>query len=296
MNLNDLYEMKDPRDVANSTSGFGKNSQAYRADGGANDERHDLDQQPTWYIRLNGKLIRDKAGNPYSFQSKAAANKAALTMQAKLFNKDKEFVLTTNPNDKSQGVAEGLNEMDKTQTPPGRDGDIDWTKKQIHLGPEHTMKAKDVAKHALKILNKTMKKSHADTPKKKGVAEDQLDEKWSQKYKDSINCSNPKGFSQKAHCAGEKKNEDMAEGKEYYTVTGTDSVSLRRDFNMAKDRNGWYLKEGATPKQKLEAFRAFGSPKLKEFNLAAFSGGTQTKGEDNVISPVGSQTRAQYKK
>ena len=111
MNLNDLYEMKDPRDayerdVANSTSGFGKNSQAYRADGGANDERHDLDQQPTWYIRLNGKLIRDKAGSPYSFQSKAAANKAALTMQAKLFNKDKEFVLTTNPNDKSQGVAE----------------------------------------------------------------------------------------------------------------------------------------------------------------------------------------------
>jgi len=197
---------------------------------------------------------------------------------------------------KSEDVAEGLNEMDKTQTPPGRDGDIDWTKKQIHLGPEHTMKAKDVAKHALKILNKTMKKSHADTPKKKGVAEDQLDEKWSQKYKDSINCSNPKGFSQKAHCAGEKKNEDIAEGKEYYIVTGTDSVSLRRDFNMAKDRNGWYLREGATPKQKLEAFRAFGSPKLKEFNLAAFSGGTQTKGEDNVISPVGSQTRAQYKK
>jgi hypothetical protein len=422
---------------------------------------------------------------------------------------------------KSEGVAEGLDEMDKTQTPPGRDGDIDWTKKQIHLGPERMMKAKDVAKHALKALDKTMKKS---TPKKKGVAEglaqdeseqshgwvadsideinyntfevhltntrsgesadlvirpvdmmrisgklqietidvrdlatgdtqswttempdpqgaivdaidalfwdnpqlnkklyaiidahskkgqdmlpgqknrakvgmaapadqfiagqdaiakakgtvkefdaqgfqqrytlykdgyeiekfgdmddaieyaeddrrdgddpsavykivdinkqvvwdsnpyekpsriqlrkpgvaeDQVNEKWTQKYKDSINCSNPKGFSQKAHCAGEKKNEDMAEGKEYYTVTGTDSVSLRRDFNMSKDRNGWYLREGATPKQKLEAFRAFGSPKLKEFNLAAFSGGTQTKGDDNVISPVGSQTRAQYKK
>jgi hypothetical protein len=70
-----------------------------------------------------------------------------------------------------QGVAEGLNEMDKTQTSPGRDGDIDWTKKQIHLGPEHTMKAKDVAKHALKVLNKTMKKSHADILKKKNVAE-----------------------------------------------------------------------------------------------------------------------------
>jgi len=29
--------------------------------------------------------------------------------------------------------------------------------------------------------------------------------KWSQKYKDSIDCSNPKGFSQKAHCQGKKK-------------------------------------------------------------------------------------------
>ena len=27
----------------------------------------------------------------------------------------------------------------------------------------------------------------------------------SDKYKKSINCANPKGFSQKAHCAGRKK-------------------------------------------------------------------------------------------
>ena len=39
----------------------------------------------------------------------------------------------------------------------------------------------------------------------KQMNEEQLDEKWSQKYKDSINCSNPKGFSQKAHCAGKNK-------------------------------------------------------------------------------------------
>lgn len=40
------------------------------------------------------------------------------------------------------------------------------------------------------------------------VAEQDLDyieEKWSAKYKSSINCANPKGFSQKAHCAGRKK-------------------------------------------------------------------------------------------
>ena len=33
--------------------------------------------------------------------------------------------------------------------------------------------------------------------------------KWSQKYKRSIDCNNPKGFSQKAHCAGRKKQESM---------------------------------------------------------------------------------------
>ena len=38
-----------------------------------------------------------------------------------------------------------------------------------------------------------------------GVAEGSLEEKWTQKYKSSINCSHPKGFSQKAHCAGKKK-------------------------------------------------------------------------------------------
>ena len=41
--------------------------------------------------------------------------------------------------------------------------------------------------------------------------EKMLAEKWTQKYKSSINCSHPKGFSQKAHCAGKKKhNESMA--------------------------------------------------------------------------------------
>ena len=29
--------------------------------------------------------------------------------------------------------------------------------------------------------------------------------KWTKKYKDSIDCSNPKGFSQRAHCQGKKK-------------------------------------------------------------------------------------------
>lgn len=35
--------------------------------------------------------------------------------------------------------------------------------------------------------------------------EDYVEEKWSKKYKRSIDCSHPRGFSQRAHCAGRKK-------------------------------------------------------------------------------------------
>jgi hypothetical protein len=38
-----------------------------------------------------------------------------------------------------------------------------------------------------------------------------INEGWSQKYKNSINCSHPKGFSQKAHCAGKKKHNESIE-------------------------------------------------------------------------------------
>lgn len=52
-----------------------------------------------------------------------------------------------------------------------------------------------------------------------------LEEKWSKKYKSSINCSNPKGFSQKAHCAGRKKtNEDTPAPKK-----------VGREFNHLED-------------------------------------------------------------
>ncbi len=47
--------------------------------------------------------------------------------------------------------------------------------------------------------------------KKESVDSDQLDEKWSEQYKRSINCANPKGFSQRAHCQGRKKNESVQE-------------------------------------------------------------------------------------
>ena len=40
------------------------------------------------------------------------------------------------------------------------------------------------------------------------MKEGEMEEKWSEKYKKSINCNNPKGFSQRAHCQGRKKKEN----------------------------------------------------------------------------------------
>jgi hypothetical protein len=39
----------------------------------------------------------------------------------------------------------------------------------------------------------------------KNYKKEEVTEKWSEKYKKSINCNSPKGFSQKAHCQGRKK-------------------------------------------------------------------------------------------
>ena len=43
------------------------------------------------------------------------------------------------------------------------------------------------------------------------AAKQDVSEEWSQKYKSSINCSHPKGFSQRAHCAGKKKHNESVE-------------------------------------------------------------------------------------
>lgn len=51
-------------------------------------------------------------------------------------------------------------------------------------------------------------------------------EKWSEKYKRSINCSNPKGFSQRAHCQGRKKKTNEAIGPNYNTAR-----SIARDIH-----------------------------------------------------------------
>ena len=53
-------------------------------------------------------------------------------------------------------------------------------------------------------------------------------EKWSREYKQSINCSNPKGFSQKAHCGGKRKRK-LEEGVARHSPrTGRSSTERER--------------------------------------------------------------------
>ena len=62
----------------------------------------------------------------------------------------------------------------------------------------------------LSIVPKTVNENNpaADWP---DFGKPSVAEAWSQKYKSSINCSHPKGFSQKAHCAGKKKHNESVE-------------------------------------------------------------------------------------
>jgi hypothetical protein len=65
-----------------------------------------------------------------------------------------------------------------------------------------------------------------------------INEKWSQKYKRSINCKNPKGFSQRAHCQGRKKkaNEEYTKDGKYVirAMTYEDQVIEVRADKLAK--------------------------------------------------------------
>jgi len=61
-------------------------------------------------------------------------------------------------------------------------------------------------------------------------------EDWSDKYKKSIDCNNPKGFSQKAHCAGRKKKESMMNLKSLVKETIKEVVAERK-LNMFLEKN-----------------------------------------------------------
>jgi len=94
--------------------------------------------------------------------------------------------------------------------------DSKFDAKELKKGTDREMEHTKSRAEAEKIA-----KQHLfDNPKyyskldKAGFEELELEEKWSEKYKKSIDCNNPKGFSQRAHCQGRKKmSETIDEGK-----------------------------------------------------------------------------------
>jgi len=69
-----------------------------------------------------------------------------------------------------------------------------------------------------------------------------IEEKWSEKYKRSINCKNPKGFSQKAHCQGRKKNEELELSDEL--VEEAKKKDYKPNFSKEKEQglHGWFAR------------------------------------------------------
>ena len=68
-----------------------------------------------------------------------------------------------------------------------------------------------------------------------------ITEGWSKQYKSSINCSHPKGFSQKAHCAGKKKHNESVETEMVCEDCGMCQThgNLNEIKKGAKDSNGF---------------------------------------------------------
>ena len=59
---------------------------------------------------------------------------------------------------------------------------------------------------------------------------------WSDKYKKSIDCNNPKGFSQKAHCAGRKKRENTMKLSELKNIVR--EILTERSINAISKSQG----------------------------------------------------------
>lgn len=109
------------------------------------------------------------------------------------------------------------------------------------------------------------------------LAEEQqvnLSEKWSKTYKKSIDCSNPKGFSQKAHCAGRKARQQGRKTKS-------------RSINESIDRNNFVDNLGKMLSIAMTELQLNKLPLIKlNKNLQADNGQAtfgRYKNQDNVI-------------
>lgn len=96
-----------------------------------------------------------------------------------------------------------------------------------------------------------------------------MNEKWTKKYKKSINCKNPKGFSQKAHCQGRKKRNEM---------TIEEKVNLFLEKNCPTDPGKWAASKAAA-KSKFDVYPSAYANGWAAKNYKSKGGGWRTCNE-----------------
>jgi len=100
--------------------------------------------------------------------------------------------------------------------------------------------------------------------------ESEMTEKWSEKYKRSIDCNNPKGFSQKAHCQGRKKkqtNEEKLKGGKADNKTFEDLVDKNKKNGKKVFEIENMLKKQLSKGMKVEMEHTTDKQKAKEIAM-----------------------------
>ena len=95
--------------------------------------------------------------------------------------------------------------------------------------------------YASGALVKCRKVGAANWGNKSNESEEPIEEKWSDDYKKSIDCNNPKGFSQKAHCDARKKRQRGEETKSK-SVSEDVGKSGKKQFKKDLQKDPDYLK------------------------------------------------------
>jgi hypothetical protein len=133
-----------------------------------------------------------------------------------------------------QGVAEGAPELLKKEMPTHRHAEKLLAQNGVSKDdPDYHYHLNNTIKYLRQFGNIDL----INKSDEQGVAEE-----WSKKYKSSINCSHPKGFSQKAHCAGKKKHTESMMTMEA-TCPDCGMCQIHGNLNEiakgAKDSNGY---------------------------------------------------------
>ena len=106
-------------------------------------------------------------------------------------------------------------------------------------------------------------------------------EEWSDKYKSSIDCNNPKGFSQKAHCQGKKKNENM---------NIEERLNLFLEKNCPTDPGKWSASKSAA-KSKFDVYPSAYANGWAAKNYKGKGGGWKTCSENIVSEATGREAK-----